>query len=107
MEFSANQIASLVNGIVEGDENVMVNTFAKIEEGHKGAISFLANPKYTNYIYSTNSSIVLVKKDFIAEKEVKATLIKVDDPYATLAMLLNMVNQYLNQNKWTRNYPKY
>ena len=95
MEFSANQIAGLVNGTVEGDGNVMVHTFAKIEEGHKGAISFLANPKYTHHIYTTNSSIVLVKRDFVAEQEVKATLIHVDDPYATLAMLLNMVNEFL------------
>lgn len=96
MEFSANQIASLVNGAIEGDGNVMVNTFAKIEEGHKGAISFLANPKYTSYIYNTESSIILVKRDFVAERPINATLIKVDDPYATLAMLLDMVNQYMN-----------
>lgn len=96
MEFSANQIAGLVNGTIEGDGNVMVNTFAKIEEGHKGAISFLANPKYTHHIYETNSSIVLVKRDFVATQEIKATLIRVDDPYATLAMLLNMVNEYIN-----------
>ena len=103
MEFSANQIAGLVNGTVEGDGNVMVHTFAKIEEGHKGAISFLANPKYTHHIYTTNSSIVLVKRDFVAEQEVKATLIHVDDPYATLAMLLNMVNEFLNPNPLASN----
>ncbi len=96
MEFSAIQIASLVNGTVEGDNNATVNTFAKIEDGHKGAISFLANPKYTHYIYDTDSSIVLVRKDFVAEKPVKATLIKVDDPYATLAQLLNMVDHFMN-----------
>ncbi len=96
MEFSANQIAALVNGTVEGDGNVTVMTFAKIEEGHKGAISFLANPKYTHHIYSTDSSIVLVRRDFVAEQPVKATLIRVDDPYATLAMLLNMVSKMMN-----------
>lgn len=96
MEFSANQIATLVNGTIVGNGDVTVNTFAKIEEGHVGAISFLANPKYTQYIYETKSSIVLVKKDFIPEREVNATLIKVDDPYATLAMLLDMVSQLMN-----------
>lgn len=96
MEFTANQIASLVNGIVVGDGNVTVKTFAKIEEGHTGAISFLANPKYTHYIYDTKSSIVLVKNDFEPEQEVSATLIKVEDPYATLAMLLDMVSKLLN-----------
>ena len=90
MEFTANQIASIVNGIIVGDGNTAVNTFAKIEEGHPGAISFLANPKYNHYLYETKSSIVLVRKDFEPENEVSATLIKVDDPYATLAMLLDI-----------------
>ncbi len=93
MEFSASQIASLVNGIVEGDGTVTVNTFAKIEEGHEGAISFLANPKYTHYIYNTKSSIVLVRKDFQADEPISATLIRVDDPYATVASLLDMVSK--------------
>lgn len=93
MEFSANQIASLVNGIVEGDGDIKVNTFAKIEEGHNGAISFLANPKYTQYIYTTESSIVLVSKEFIPEQPIKATLIRVEDPYSTVAMLLDLVSK--------------
>lgn len=93
MDFSADLIASLVNGIVEGDGDVKVNTFAKIEEGHTGALSFLANPKYTHFIYDTQSSVVLVKKDFVAEKPVKATLIRVEDPYATLSYLLDMVTK--------------
>jgi UDP-3-O-[3-hydroxymyristoyl] glucosamine N-acyltransferase len=92
MEFSAIQIASLVGGTVEGDGNVAVSTFAKIEEGHQGALSFLANPKYTHYIYQTKSSVVLVRRDFVAEHPVSATLIRVDDPYATVAQLLQMVS---------------
>ncbi len=96
MQFSASQIASLVNGTVEGDGDVTVSTFAKIEEGHPGAISFLANPKYTHYIYDTRSSIVLVRRDFAAEHPVSATLIRVDDPYATVAMLLDMVSKMVN-----------
>lgn len=95
MEFSANQIAALVNGTVEGNGDVTVSTFAKIEEGHPGAISFLANPKYTNYIYDTNSSIVLVSNDFVAEHPIKATLIRVSDPYSTVASLLEMVSKYI------------
>lgn len=93
MQFSANQIAQLTNGTVEGDGDVMVSTIAKIEEGQPGAISFLANPKYTHYIYETKSSIVLVKDDFVPEKPISATLIKVADPYATVAQLLQMVAQ--------------
>ncbi len=93
MELTASQLAALVNGQVEGDENVKVNTFAKIEEGHPGALSFLANPKYTHYIYTTESSAVLVRRDFVAEQPVKSTLIRVDDPYATVAHLLDMVTK--------------
>ena len=62
MEFTANQIALLVNGTVVGDGNVTVNTFAKIEDGHQGAISFLANPKYTHFLYETKSSIAELQK---------------------------------------------
>ena len=90
MEFSAKQIAEFIQGTIIGDENATVHTFAKIEEGIPGAISFLSNPKYTNYIYDTQSSIVLVNKDFEPEKEVKATLIKVDNAYESLAKLLNL-----------------
>lgn len=95
MEFTAQQIAALVGGTVEGDPNVKVATFAKIEEGHPGAISFLSNPKYTHYIYTTRSSAVLVKRDFVAEQPVTTTLIRVDDPYSTLAQLLKMVADYV------------
>ena len=90
MEFSAKQIAEYIQGVIEGDENATVHTFAKIEEGIPGAISFLSNPKYTHYIYDTQSSIVLVNKDFAPEKEVMATLIHVDNAYESLAKLLNL-----------------
>ncbi len=83
----------MVHGTVEGDGNVTVNSFAKIEEGHPGAISFLANPKYEHYIYNTGSSVVLVSNDFVPESEIKATLIRVDDPYGTIAQLLEMVDK--------------
>ena len=90
MEFSAKQIAAFIQGDIIGDENATVHTFAKIEEGMPGAISFLSNPKYTSYIYETQSTIVLVNKDFVPEHEIKATLIKVDNAYESLAKLMNL-----------------
>lgn len=88
MEFTAKQIAEFIQGTVEGNENATVHTFAKIEEGVPGAISFLSNPKYIHYIYDTQSSIVLVNKDFAPEQPVKTTLIRVDNAYESLAKLL-------------------
>ncbi len=99
MEFTVNQIAELVNGEVEGNGDVRISTLAKIEEGVPGALSFLANPKYTHYIYTTGSSAVLVRRDFVPEHPVAATLIHVDDPYATVAHLLTIVNQMINPPK--------
>lgn len=90
MEFSAKQIAEYLGGKVEGDENASVKTFAKIEEGVKGAISFLANPHYAHYLYDTQSSIVLVNNDFQPEREVKATLIRVENAYEAIARLLTL-----------------
>ncbi|MGL4518363.1 MAG: UDP-3-O-(3-hydroxymyristoyl)glucosamine N-acyltransferase [Phocaeicola sp.] len=90
MEFSAKQIAEYIQGIVVGDENVTVHTFAKIEEGVPGAISFLSNPKYESYIYETKSTIVLVNHDFVPEKEIGATLIKVKNAYESLAKLMSL-----------------
>ncbi|KAA6339694.1 UDP-3-O-acylglucosamine N-acyltransferase [termite gut metagenome] len=95
MEFSAKQIASFIQGEIIGDENIAVNTFAKIEEGIPGALSFLANPKYMPYIYTTLSSIVLVNKDFVPDpgQEIKTTLIKVDNAYESLSKLLNLYEE--------------
>lgn len=90
MEFSAKQIAEYIQGVIIGDENATVHTFAKIEEGIPGALSFLSNPKYTHFIYNTQASIVLVNKDFEPEHEVKATLIKVDNAYESLAKLMTL-----------------
>ena len=82
----------MVNGTVDGDATVVINNYAKIEEATTGCLTFLANPKYTHHIYTTQASAVLVRKDFVPEQEVKATLIRVDDPYKTLADLLNFVS---------------
>ena len=88
MEFTAKQIADLIQGRVEGDENAKVTTFAKIEEGVPGAISFLSNPKYTHYIYDTLSSVVLINEDVELEKPVSPTLIRVKNAYECVAKLL-------------------
>lgn len=90
MIFTAKQIASFVNGEVVGNENAEIYTFAKIEEGVPGALSFLANPKYTDYIYKTQSSVVLVNRDFQPAQDITATLIKVDNAYESLAKLMTM-----------------
>ena len=95
MEFTASQIASLCGGEVVGDPNVAVSTVSKIEEGKPGSISFLSNKKYTNYIYETKASVVLVRKDFEPEHPVSATMIKVEDPYSTVAMLLKAVAEMI------------
>ena len=90
MEFTARQIADFVNGTVEGNAETKVTTFAKIEEGRTGAISFLSNPKYTHYLYDTQSSVVLVNNDLQLEHPVEATLIRVDNAYECVARLLQM-----------------
>ena len=90
MVFTAQQIAAYTGGTVEGDENVTVSTFAKIEEGTKGALSFLANLQYEHYIYDTESSVVLVNKDFKPSRPVKATLVRVDNAYESVAKLLQL-----------------
>ena len=95
MEFSARQIADFIQGKVEGDENATVHTFAKIEEGAPGAISFLSNPKYTHYIYTTESSIVLVNEDLELNQPVKATLIRVKNAYECVAKLLQLYQSAL------------
>lgn len=90
MVFTAQQIAGYTGGTVEGDPNATIGTFAKIEEGVEGALSFLANPQYEEYIYETKSSVVLVNKDFQPAREVKATLVRVDNAYESVAKLLQL-----------------
>jgi UDP-3-O-[3-hydroxymyristoyl] glucosamine N-acyltransferase len=91
MEFSAQQIADFLNGEIQGDASVKVQSFAKIEEGKPGMLTFLSNPKYVHHIYDTEASIVLVNKDFQPDKPIKATLIRVEDAYQSLAILLSLV----------------
>ena len=99
MDFSAQQIAAFVQGEIVGDANATVNSFAKIEEGKPGSITFLANPKYTHFIYDTKASIVLVNRDFVPERPIQATLIKVDNAYETLAKLMTLYEQSKTKSK--------
>ncbi len=95
MEFSAGEIAKLLQGEVEGNASTSVNNISKIEQGRPGTLTFLANPKYEEFIYNTEASIALVNKDWKAEKELPSelTLIRVEDAYASLAVLLDAYNQ--------------
>ncbi len=93
MKFTAGQIAGILDGEVFGNPDAEVYKLAKIEEGTEGSLTFLANTKYSNYLYSTNATIVIVNKSYELEKEVKATLIKVDDAYSSFSKLLEYYNQ--------------
>jgi UDP-3-O-[3-hydroxymyristoyl] glucosamine N-acyltransferase len=90
MEFKASMIAGFLHGTIEGDPDVTVSAFAKIEEGYPGALSFLANPKYEKYLYETASSIVIINKTQKLDQAVKCTLIRVDDAYRSFASLLEL-----------------
>ena len=93
MEFTAKQISELLNGEVEGNPDVKVNKLSKIEEGEEGSISFLANPLYTQYLYSTKASVVIVNKDFSPTAPVSATLIRLESAAVAFAELLEKYNQ--------------
>ena len=92
MQFTAQQIAQYIGGTVDGCPEAAVSTFAKIEEATPGSLTFLANPKYTHFIYGTKATIVLVGNDFVAEQPIEATLIRVADPYSALARLLELAS---------------
>jgi UDP-3-O-[3-hydroxymyristoyl] glucosamine N-acyltransferase len=96
MEFTAQQIAELLEGTVEGDPQVKVSNLAKIEEGIPGTLTFLANPKYEEFIYSTKASLVIVNENFVAEKPINSTLVRVKDAYKSFAKLLETYNQILH-----------
>ena len=106
MKFTATQIAELLEGDIVGDPNVEVSKLAKIEEGTKGALTFLSNEKYTSYIYTTNASLAIVNKSFEPTKEISATLIKVDDAYAAFTKLLTFYNE-VKQNKTGKEEPHF
>lgn len=106
MKFTAEQIAGILEGDVVGNPQAEVSKLSKIEEGEEGALTFLANPKYTPYIYSTKATIAIVNRDFEPEQEVLVTLIKVDDAYKSFSKLLEYYNQVKN-NKEGIEQPNY
>jgi UDP-3-O-[3-hydroxymyristoyl] glucosamine N-acyltransferase len=95
MEFTAKQISELINGTIEGNPKAIVRDVSKIEDGRPETLTFLANPKYTPFIYTTEASVVIVNQTFEAEHPVAATLIRVDDAYSALAKLLQMYQSSL------------
>jgi UDP-3-O-[3-hydroxymyristoyl] glucosamine N-acyltransferase len=97
MQFSAAQIAALINGKLEGDPEVLVNNFGKIEEAQAGQLAFLANPKYEEYLYSTQASIIIVNDSQVLKEKIKATLILVPDAYLAFASLLSKYQEMMNQ----------
>lgn len=99
MKFSANQIAGIIHAEIEGDPDIWVDHLSKIEEGDSGSLCFLANPKYISYIYTTHASIVLVNKDFIPEKKVTATLLRVENAYAAFATLMEFYREQMSSEK--------
>lgn len=106
MKFTAQQISEILQGEVVGNPNEEVSTLSKIEEGKKGSLTFLSNPKYTPFLYTTDASVTIVNKSFIAEKEIKTTLIKVDDSYKAFSKLLEFYNQ-VKLNKSGKEHPHF
>lgn len=94
MEYTAQEIADILKGEVEGDPEIKVNGVSKIEEGKEGTLSFIANPKYSKYIYSTRASVVLVNRNFKPENGINSTLIRVEDAYQALAKLLALQDSH-------------
>ncbi|TYR34429.1 UDP-3-O-(3-hydroxymyristoyl)glucosamine N-acyltransferase [Sphingobacterium phlebotomi] len=97
MQFTANQIATLLNGYVEGNPDVLVNQLAKIEEGEEGALAFLSNPKYEHFLYETKASVVIVNQDLQLIKPVEVSLIRVKDAYSAFSELLRIYDQLRNE----------
>lgn len=93
MKFTAQQIAEILEGEVVGNPNIEVSKLSKIEEGQEGSLTFLSNPKYQNFIYTTQASVTIVNRTFVPEKTVTTTLIKVDDAYGAFTKLLEFYNQ--------------
>lgn len=105
--FTAAQIALLINATVEGDANVAVNAFGKIEEATQGQLSFLANPKYEDYLYTTNASIVIINNSFQLKKTIKPTLLRVPDAYSAFATLLTKYQELKTQQLQGIQQPSY
>jgi UDP-3-O-[3-hydroxymyristoyl] glucosamine N-acyltransferase len=107
MEFSIAQIAAMLSGEVKGEGAGKINMLAKIQDAKKGQIAFLSNPKYEHFIYTTQASAVIVKKDFQAKKEISSTLILVDDPYSSFTALLEEYHKLITFQKVGVEQPSY
>ena len=99
MEFTLNQIAHILHGEVRGDGNQKINMLAKIQDAKKGQIAFLANPKYEQYVYTTQASAIIVQKDFQPKKEIQSSLILVEDPYSSFTILMEEYHKTISFQK--------
>lgn len=106
MKFTANQIAEILDGEIVGNPEIEVSTLSKIEDGQKGSLTFLANPKYTPYLYTTQASVVVVNKDFVPDKEISVTLLKVENAYESFSKLLEFYNE-IKHSKSGRENPHF
>lgn len=107
MEFSVDQIAGMLGGEVIGNGSLKISTLATIQDAKEGSISFLSNPKYESYLYTTKASAVIVKKGFAAKKDIQTTLVAVDDPYSSFTILLEEYHKFLNFQKSGIEQPSY
>jgi UDP-3-O-[3-hydroxymyristoyl] glucosamine N-acyltransferase len=99
MNFTAGHIADQINGTVVGDRDIDIFNISKIEEGSKGSLTFLANPKYTEFIYTTKASAAIVSIDFEPTEKIELTLIKVKDPYSSFTTILELFDKDLSKRK--------
>ncbi|MFM8744545.1 MAG: LpxD N-terminal domain-containing protein, partial [Cytophagales bacterium] len=107
MEFTVSQVAAMLGGEVSGNGNDAINMLAKIQDARKGQIAFLSNPKYEQYIYTTQASAVIVKKDFQPKKELSTTLILVEDPYISFTVLLEEYHKLMSFQKTGTEQPSF
>ena len=107
MQFSATQIAVLIDGKVEGNPDITVDSFGKIEEAQQGQLAFFSNPKYEEYLYSTKASVIIVNEAYELKQSIHATLIRVSDAYAAFAILLNKYQEMITQQLNGKQEPSY
>ena len=97
MQFTAAQISILVNGKIEGNADVAVSSFGKIEEAEQGQLTFLANPKYEDHLYTTNASIAIINESYELREPIRPTLIRVQDAYSAFALLLSKYQEMMTR----------
>jgi UDP-3-O-[3-hydroxymyristoyl] glucosamine N-acyltransferase len=107
MQFTAQQIAELINGKIEGDADVAVSSFGKLEEATEGQLAFLANPKYEDFLYTTKASIIIINASLQVDKKLKATLIRVPDAYSSFAVILTAYSEIAKANLTGIQEPSY